>query len=104
MLKNSDNYVDMKRSDELSIYLPASAGSGRHYTQANLSDGFDVDYTDENEKFFHVYSSQGFDLYVDEWNGIGGMARGRFSGKLKGDTDNVTITDGVFESLIKGEL
>jgi hypothetical protein len=87
------------------IGFPADAAAGKTYT--NKDSWVQLTYMDSQGRGFYSRSSDTVNIHISTWGGSGGYATGTFSGKVYYSTtvppysiDSVSITDGVFNSLI----
>lgn len=85
----------------VSIYVPVNPQVNVPYVRG--SSNFSFVFTDSNSVIYR--SSRGsstFSLTITQWPGIGGYAKGTFSGTLYDDTETafVTIQSGTFEGFI----
>lgn len=93
------------------IYLPTDVHEGNIYTEKDYVDnlrGFSVFYSTPNDEGYIISLDLPFNLEITKWDGVGGIAKGKFSGTLKkwytDEVHLISITNGSFESFISSKI
>lgn len=90
------------------IYLPKDLESGDKFTSQDSSFSFLITYSDFNDELYSITKDYDFMFEVTQWTGIGGEAKGIFSGIMKKKysavLDTIMIKDGIFEASITDQL
>jgi len=92
-----DENWDADVSDYVIIELPISASSGTTiFTEEDTYFSFSLNLDGE---YYSTNNSADFILNITEWNSIGGMVKGTFSGTLINISDSTSVdVDGSFEA------
>jgi hypothetical protein len=90
-------------TNEIMIGLPSTTATG---VTLHNGDGIQLVYFDAAGRGFYSGASDSAEVYISQWDGHGGWAKGTYSGKLRysgqdpADYDSIYITNGSFSSRI----